>query len=235
VSIIDAATMTVEKTVDTNVPNLFGKMSQSGRYLCINSAGDYYDTSAASLIFDCEAALNGGDCFVKLNVSVTYNCTTFDGRFLAVGSAFSYITGDDENYYLIAYDEDADSIKHFRVDKLKSIKVLDEKRAGKEKFRQFNLAKYSKMSFGMYGGKHEKVTLRFKEGMVGALIDRFGKDVTLIPKDENTFSVHVNVIPSNQFLGWIMSLGEGVKITGPDTVVHKMQDEVRRLTAQYLK
>ena len=100
VSIIDAATMTVEKTIDTGVPNLFGKMSQSGQYLCINSAGDYYDTSAASLIFDCNAALNGDDCFVKLNVSMTYNCTTLDGRFLAVGSAFSYLTGDYENYYL---------------------------------------------------------------------------------------------------------------------------------------
>ena len=40
VSIIDAATMTVVKTIDTHVPNLYGEMSQSGRYLCINSPGD---------------------------------------------------------------------------------------------------------------------------------------------------------------------------------------------------
>ena len=101
VSIVNAATMQVEKTVDTHVPNLFGKMSQSGRYLCINSPGDYYDVPAASLIFDCQKALNGdADCFVKLDVAVTYNCTTLDGRFLAVGSAFSYLSGDYEFFYL---------------------------------------------------------------------------------------------------------------------------------------
>lgn len=101
VSIIDAATMKVEKTIDTGVPNLFGKMSQSGRYLCINSSGDYYDMSAASLIFDCRKALDGdANCFVKLNVSATYNCTTLDGRFLAVGSAFSYVSGENEFFYL---------------------------------------------------------------------------------------------------------------------------------------
>ena len=100
-SIVNAATMQVEKTVDTHVPNLYGKMSQTGRYLCINSPGDYYEIPSASLIFDCRKALDGNaDCFVKLDVAVTYNCPTRDGRFLAVGSSFSYLTGDYETNYL---------------------------------------------------------------------------------------------------------------------------------------
>ena len=96
VSILNAETMQVEKTVDTHVPNLFGKMSQSGRYLCINSPGDYYEIPAASVIFDCEKALAGNDCFVKLDIPVTYNCTTLDGKFLTIGSAFSYLSGGYE-------------------------------------------------------------------------------------------------------------------------------------------
>ena len=101
VSIINAATMTVEKTIDTHVPNLFGKMSQCGRYLCINSPGDYYEQPAVALIFDCEKALNGdANCFVSFNHPATYNCTTLDGQFLAIGSSFSYITGDNQFSYL---------------------------------------------------------------------------------------------------------------------------------------
>ena len=97
VSIIDAATMKVVKTIDTHVPNLYGEMSQSGRYLCINSPGDYYDVPPCGIIFDCEKALNGDeDCFVVFNYPVTYNTTTLDGNFLAVGSAFSYLTGEYE-------------------------------------------------------------------------------------------------------------------------------------------
>ncbi|MBQ9356486.1 MAG: hypothetical protein IJT98_04280 [Prevotella sp.] len=101
VSIVNAATMQVERTVDTHVPNLFGKMSQSGRYLLVNSPGDYYDIPTSSLILDCRKALDGNaDCFVKLNVAATYNCTTLSGQFLAVGSAFSYVSGDYEFFYL---------------------------------------------------------------------------------------------------------------------------------------
>ena len=96
VSIINAETMQVEKTIDTGVPNLYGKMSQSGRYLCINSPGDYYEIPTASLVFDCEKALNGQDCFIRFDEPATYNCTTRDGKFLAVGSSFSYITGGYE-------------------------------------------------------------------------------------------------------------------------------------------
>ncbi|MBQ6191674.1 MAG: hypothetical protein IJK51_05190 [Bacteroidaceae bacterium] len=94
ISIINASTMTLEKNIDTGIPNLYGEMSQSGRYLCINSPGDYYEIPPCGLIFDCEKALKGEACFVVFNYPVTYNTTTLDGRFLAVGSAFSYITGD---------------------------------------------------------------------------------------------------------------------------------------------
>ena len=101
VSIVDPRTMKLVRDVDTHVPNLFGKMSQSGRYLLINSPGDYYEQPAACLIFDCEKALQGDDnCFVKLDVTATYSCTTRDGKFLVVGSTFSYISGEVEAYYL---------------------------------------------------------------------------------------------------------------------------------------
>lgn len=100
VSIVNAATMTVEKNIDTHVPNLYGEMSQSERYLCINSPGDYYETPPCGLVFDCEKALNNENCFVVFNYPTTYNTTTLDGKFLAIGSAFSFITGEYEFSYL---------------------------------------------------------------------------------------------------------------------------------------
>ena len=100
VSIVNAATMQLERNVNTYVPNLYGKISQSGRYLCINSPGDYYEVPPCGLIFDCEKALSSNDCFVKFNYPATYNTTTLDGKFLAVGSNFSYITGEYEFSYL---------------------------------------------------------------------------------------------------------------------------------------
>lgn len=97
VDVIDAESMKIVRSVETETINLYGKMSQVGQYLCINSPGDYYDVQGATLIFDCQAVLDGkadADCFVKLEYAATYNCPTPDGKFLAIGSRFSYYTNE---------------------------------------------------------------------------------------------------------------------------------------------
>lgn len=103
VSIINAETMQTMRTVDTGQINLYGKLSQCGKYLCINSPGDYYEIQAATIIFDCEAALAGkadSQCFTALPYAATYSCPTTDGKFFAVGSCYSYITGQYEFNYI---------------------------------------------------------------------------------------------------------------------------------------
>jgi predicted DNA-binding transcriptional regulator YafY len=85
----------------------------------------------------------------------------------------------------------------------------------------------------MYGGEETKVTMEAKNEMVGVLIDRFGKDLPIMPVDEDHFRTVVNVAVSNQFLGWIMAIGSDVRITAPESVVEKMRDEIKRLSEQY--
>ena len=143
------------------------------------------------------------------------------------------LSWDDENYYLVGYDSEADTLKHYRVDKMLHIQMSDEKREGQEHFERLDMADYAKKSFGMFGGKEQKVKLLVKNELAGVMIDRFGKDIMMIPKDENYFTVNVDVHVSNQFLGWVFSLGYGVKIISPDEVVEQMKQEVERLQQQY--
>lgn len=143
------------------------------------------------------------------------------------------LSWDAENYYLIGYDSQAGKIKHYRVDKMLHIQMSDEKREGKEHFKKLNMADYTRKSFGMFGGKEKKVKLLVDNSLAGVIIDRFGKDLMLIPADENHFTVHVDVHVSKQFFGWIISLGERVKIVGPDEVVEQMRQEIERLVQQY--
>lgn len=143
------------------------------------------------------------------------------------------LSWDDENYYLVGYDGAAEQIKHYRVDKMLKIQMSEEEREGKEWFRKLDMADYAKKSFGMFGGKEQEVTLLADNSLAGVIIDRFGKDVMLIPQDEKQFTVHVKVHVSRQFLGWVFSLGEQVKITGPEEVVEEMRQEVKRLMSQY--
>ena len=144
------------------------------------------------------------------------------------------LTWDDENYYLIAYDEEAGCIKHFRVDKLKSIRILKDKRIGKDKFKALNLAKYSKMSFGMFHGDVTKVKIGFHKDMVGVFIDRFGRDISIQPsKQKDWYETYVDVAVSDIFLGWIFGLGLDVKILGPDKVVKQFKEEIQERAKLY--
>lgn len=143
------------------------------------------------------------------------------------------LSWDDENYYLVGYDTDAGMIKHYRVDKMLRIKISDESREGKEHFKKLDMADYAKKSFGMFGGKEQTVKLSVHNKLAGVIIDRFGKDVMMIPADEEHFNVNVDVRVSRQFLGWVFSLGSDIQIVGPDDVVEQMRKEIARSVEQY--
>lgn len=117
------------------------------------------------------------------------------------------LTWDDENYYLIAYDEGADCIKHYRVDKMKNISAVEEKRVGREQFNDFDPAAFAKKTFGMYGGYDETVTLLCHNSLVGVILDRFGQDVPIVPVDKEHFYAKILVAVSPQFFVWLTALG----------------------------
>ena len=143
------------------------------------------------------------------------------------------LSWDDENYYLIGYDSDAEQIRHYRVDKMLRIQMSKEDREGREHFKKLDMADYARKSFGMFRGEEQQVKLLVNNRMAGVIIDRFGKEVMMIPADADHFRVSVDVHVSPQFLSWIISLGDDVKIIGPEDVVERMREEIRRLSRQY--
>ena len=134
------------------------------------------------------------------------------------------LTWDDENYYLIAYDEKAEVIKHYRVDKMLHINLLDQERLGEEHFKNFDLAAFAKKTFGMYGGRDESVTLTCCNELAGVILDRFGSDIMMIPSDRDHFHVNVTVSVSRQFFGWVTGVGSKMQLDGPVQVRQEYLD-----------
>lgn len=128
-----------------------------------------------------------------------------------------------DNYYLIAYDNEADILKHYRIDKMKNISLLHEAREGKKIFKSFNPVDYTLKTFGMYGGREETITIECSNFLVGVFIDRFGYAAHLRPDFENPdktiIRISVNVSP--QFYAWLFALGTGVKIISPESVINE--------------
>ena len=134
---------------------------------------------------------------------------------------------------MIGYDHKVGIIKHYRVDKMLRIEETVENREGRHHFRQFDMAVYAKKMFGMFDGKEQSVRIECMNSLAGVMIDRFGKSVSMIKKDEDHFVVNVTVAVSRQFFGWIISLGAGVVITDPENVVEQLKEEIRDLNKRY--
>ena len=140
---------------------------------------------------------------------------------------------DDENYYLVAYDSDAKIIKHYRVDKMEQIRIMDAARDGSEKFEKFNLGQYAKSVFSMFGGEECEVKLSVANELIGVIVDRFGSDIYIVKETDETFLVTVKVMLSPQFYAWLFGFGLKVKIVSPKRAINEFKDKIEQLHLQY--
>jgi len=60
---------------------------------------------------------------------------------------------DNENYYMIGFDGEANMLKHYRVDRMESIALTEQDREGREAFAAHDMSVYTKRNFFMYGGE----------------------------------------------------------------------------------
>lgn len=137
------------------------------------------------------------------------------------------LTFDNENYYLISYNDKYEDYVHYRVDKMVDIEISKEKRImPKEKF---NAAEYVKPMFSMFDGKVEHITALFHISYLNVIIDRFGDNVTLREtEDEECFQATFKAAVSPTFLSWIIGFGAGALILSPQWVA----DEVKKLALE---
>ena len=143
------------------------------------------------------------------------------------------LTWDNENYYLIGFDDDSKEIRHYRVDKMLKIFTENEARNGAELFRKFDSARFAAGTFGMFGGREEKVNLEFENHLVGVMIDRFGQDIMIMSKDNEHSVTRVQVNVSTQFYGWLAALGNSVRVISPENVRKEYRDFLRKALENY--
>ena len=143
------------------------------------------------------------------------------------------LTWDDENYYLMAFDKDANVIKHYRVDKMLDIALTQEERAGKDFFEKIDMAAYAKKTFGMFAGEEKTVRLLCQNSMVGVIVDEFGTEVSIRKEDEEHVVARMDVAVSPQFFGWLAGLGDRVEIVAPVDVREEYASYLTNIICRY--
>ena len=140
---------------------------------------------------------------------------------------------NNENYYLLAYDEKIGKIRHFRVDKMVNIRKSEKTREGFETYSRFDFSKYSSKLFGMFSGEECTVTIRCENSLAGAVIDRFGTGVSIFAGRDGHFDFSVPVIVSNNFYSWVLQFGKRMEIIAPVSVRDGMRDMLSDIGGLY--
>ena len=153
-----------------------------------------------------------------------------DGAFYTVSPFF--LIWDNENYYLIAVEEESGEKRHFRVDKMLNIETLPDKREGEALFADLSAAAYEKKTFGMFGGREERVTLRWDKSLSGVFYDRFGKEIP-VRRDKDGFISSHSVMVSPVFYSFLMGFGNGVEILSPAWVREEFCGLARKILDVY--
>ena len=131
---------------------------------------------------------------------------------------------NNENYYMLAYDEKMDTIRHFRVDKMKNIRKLDSPRCGYETYSRFDFSKYSSKLFGMFSGEECSVTIRCENSVAGSVIDRFGTGISIFARGDGYFDCVAPVIVSKNFYSWVLQFGKRMEIIAPADIRDGMKN-----------
>ena len=138
---------------------------------------------------------------------------------------------NDENYYLVGCE--SGKIKHYRVDKMLHIKATGDPRVGRELYHEEEYGK--KSLFGMYGGDIVPVTFQAKNWMIGIMLDRFGRDIPVVPISDEEFETRIDLAISPQFYGWLFALGPDIRVTSPGFVVSRIREYGENVMKNYKK
>ena len=124
--------------------------------------------------------------------------------------------------------------ENYRVDKMEDIIVTEAARDGDRQFEKFDIVRYTKGVFSMFGGEETEITLSVDNSLVGVIADRFGSDVFISRESDESFRVNIRVMLSDQFYAWLFGLGNKVKIISPKTAINGLKNKISHIYDIYM-
>ena len=139
---------------------------------------------------------------------------------------------DDDNYYMIAYYPRYNAVSNFRVDRMEAVELGEVAEVG-ELREKFAVETHTQGLFSMYSGKRVLAKIAFAPHLIGAVLDRFGRDVALIAQEDGWFAIAADVIVSPAFWGWLFQFGADARVIAPTDLVDAAREEAKKICGLY--
>lgn len=135
----------------------------------------------------------------------------------------------NDNYYLIGRFQETNELRHYRLDRIRNIKINEETFKKKE----FHLQEYVDHSFHMFAGEEIWIKIRFHNDLVNVVLDRFGLDADIKRVDEKYFVISTKAKLSEGLINWILTWGDKAKLLSPEYLVEQVKEKIAKMNAIY--
>ncbi len=138
-----------------------------------------------------------------------------------------------DNYYLVCYRDDKEGTANYRIDRMETVNIEKEDIADRPEFADFNIERYRKQVFSMFGGELKKIELQFNFDLLDDIYDKFGEDTRIIKTGEDVYRCSVEVQISPTFFSWIAGTRGKVRILTPNTVREDFEAFIKEIAKAY--
>ena len=126
---------------------------------------------------------------------------------------------NDDNYYLVCYNDKYNNLSNYRVDRMERVDVESADITESDCTKNFNLADYREQAFKMYTGMLHEVVMQFDASLIDVIHDKFGEETKMIKQENGLFITNVKVQASPVFYGWCLVLNNKLRILAPQEVI----------------
>lgn len=144
-----------------------------------------------------------------------------------------------DRYYLIGNSERYKTLSYYRLDRIRSLRLLDEPIVPMEELlgpnADIQMEEYINRNLNNYGGKQTRIRLRVDADMTDLLVDTFGSDFRIEKVIENTMIVSATVSDGWGLNAWLLQHGDCVQILEPESTRREIIDLLTEIQKKYQK
>ena len=149
------------------------------------------------------------------------------GRHIAVSPY--HVVYENERYYIIG--KSREGIIKLKTDRIAECSMLREKRETLTEDEETEARRQKLPSYS--AGGEEKLRIRFEAAVLEDICDRFGDKAAIRSDEGGCFMVEAEVRLSNEFWGWLFSLGSRAKIVSPLYAAELARERAERIADGY--
>ncbi len=143
----------------------------------------------------------------------------------------------NDRYYLICNNPKYDNLMHTRLDRMKTIKTLEEKSRNFSEVSEyrdvFDATDYVSKMFNMFSGEVQKIELRCSNTIIDEILDRFGCEIPLRADGDEHFVIKVEAAVSEGLISWILQYGASIKVKSPKTLANQVKENLKQVLSLY--